>query len=55
MQTIGNNLEETSNTILTNLSELTAAQNEKSLNIIDDLQVLQKRLLTISKKHPKKL
>ena len=35
MQTMGNNLETTSNTILTNLSGC-ATQNEKSLNIIDE-------------------
>ncbi|MDA7579683.1 MotA/TolQ/ExbB proton channel family protein [Alphaproteobacteria bacterium] len=44
--TIGNNLETTSNTILTNLSELTAAQNEKSLNIIDEFTNVSEGILT---------
>ena len=44
--TIGNNLETTSNTILTNLTELTAAQNEKSLNIIDEFTSVSEEILT---------
>jgi len=46
MQTIGNNLEATSDTILTNLTELTSAQNEKSLNIIDEFTTISEEILT---------